>query len=535
MAGAIDGPHSSDRASDRAAPADARASVHHDVQLGAAETAAPMVASEIRRKAALGAIWLGSRGVGVRVFGLAGNVVLARLLVPSEFGTVAVGLALLTFGLLVFDGGLGASLIRRAENPTVDDLRNVLAVQMAGAMGLAALVAGIGIAVGERVGSIAAVMMLALPIAAIRGPGTISLERRLAFRPIAAVEVGEVLAYYLWAAVTVAAGLGVWGLATASVVKALVGTVILLGVSPVGLLKPAVSLERIRSLLHFGLRVQAVQIVGAVRDQGVNLGTFTIAGAATLGIWMLAARLLQIPLLLLESLWRVSFPAMSQLLGAGEDPRPLLERGVRLTATVMGLILTVLVSSTPALVPALFGPGWGEATGAIAAACLGLQINGPVSAAVAGYLFASGQAGIMVRSATLQTVAWFAVTFPLLPHLGVIAVGVGYVAVALVEAVILSRAAAQQAGARLVRGLVPPLLVAIVASAIGWELTDSLGPTIFAAAAGGLVGGFLYVLALFALGRSFINDLVMLGSTAWRRRHDRAQVDAVDASASSRS
>ena len=37
-------------------------------------------------------------------------------------------------------------------------------------------------------------------------------------------------------------------------------------------------------------------------------------------------------LLLFEALWRLSFPALSQLMAAGEDPKPLMERGVTVVA-----------------------------------------------------------------------------------------------------------------------------------------------------------------------------------------------------------
>ena len=241
---------------------------------GTPETSAP----ELRRRVAASALVLGVRGLGVRILGLAGNVVLARLLVPSEFGTVALALSILAFATVVFDGGLGASLMRRPREPTVEELRNVLAVQLAGALVVTTAVAAAGLWLGEA-GTVAAVMMLALPVIALRGPGVVRLEWRLTYGPVAAVEVGEVVAYYGWAVVTVALGFGIWGLATASIVKALVGTVTLLRLVPGALLRPAVSWERIRALFGLGIRIQAVEVIKAVRDQAVNVGTFAIAGS----------------------------------------------------------------------------------------------------------------------------------------------------------------------------------------------------------------------------------------------------------------
>lgn len=477
----------------------------------------PTSATEIRRKAAAGALIIGARGVGIRLLGLAGNVALARLLLPAEFGTVALGLSILVLASLVCDGGLGASLTRQAESPSIIDLRTVLTIQLMAGGVVAALVAAIGLALGG-VGSLAAVMMLGLPVMALRTPALIILERRLNFGPLAAVEVGEVLAFYVWGVTAVALGMGVWGLATAYVVKALTGTTTLLLLAPEGRLAPSRSLSRARPLLGFGVRFQGVELVGVLRDQGINVGTAVIAGLGTLGLWTIAMRILQIPLLLFESLWRVSFPAMAQLIAVGEDPKPVMERGVNLAAVASGLLLCMLVSSTPALIPGVFGPRWTDATAAIPAACLGLQINGPVSAAAAGYLFASGHVGIVLRSAAAQLAAWFAVCFSLLPLLGVAAIGVGYLAASVTEACIFVSVVHRRAGARLVPALLPPLLIAVAASSAGWLVTAAQEPTIAAAVGGALLGAALYGTAMVILQRAAVVELVGLSRRALGRR-----------------
>ncbi|HEV2061040.1 MAG TPA: oligosaccharide flippase family protein [Solirubrobacteraceae bacterium] len=475
-----------------------------------------MSAAEIRRKAVIGAAMLGARGVGIRLLGLAGNVALARLLVPAEFGTVALGLSVLTFVSLVSDGGLAAGLIRRTEEPTRADLRTVLSLQLVAGTVVAALTAGIGLWLGG-VGGVVAIMMLALPVTALRAPGQIVLERRLNFGPLAAVEVGEVFAYYVWGVTAVALGLGVWGLATASVVKALTGTITLLALAPEGRLPPSTSLAGSRSLLAFGVRFQAVDLVGVVRDQGVNVGTAIIAGLSTLGLWTLAMRILQIPLLLFESLWRVSYPAMSQLIGTGENPKRVMERGVKLAAVATGLLMSALVSSTPALVPGVFGERWTDAAVAIPAACLGLQINGPISAAAAGYLFASGHVGVVLRSAVAQLIAFFAVAFSLLPLLGVAAVGLGYFAASVAEACIFVTVIRRRAGASLAPPLLPVVAIAVGASAAGWFITAAEEPTLAMALRGALLGAAIYVVAIVLLQRGAATDLMGLSRRVLRR------------------
>lgn len=51
----------------------------------------PLTAEEVKTRAAGGALTLGARNVVVFAIGLAGNLVLARLLLPRDLGLVALG------------------------------------------------------------------------------------------------------------------------------------------------------------------------------------------------------------------------------------------------------------------------------------------------------------------------------------------------------------------------------------------------------------------------------------------------------------
>ena len=461
---------------------------------------------EIRKRVVAGAAAIGARGVAINILAFVGNVALARLLVPADFGTVAMGLALLTLMTLVADGGLGAGLIRRPQPPSAEDLRALLGVQLV----LSCLIAGVSVAVSLRLGrtaDVVALILAALPVTALRGPAIVRLQRQLTFGPQAAVEVTEVFAYYAWGIATVALGFGVWGLASASIVKALTGTAVLLRMAPDGLVRPLTRPSYIRPMLRFGVRFQAVQVIGSIRDQGASIGTAAVAGAATLALWTIAWRLMQVPFLLFQTLWRVSFPAMAQLEAAGEDPRPIIERVVRLAAAGTGVILTALAASSPSLIPALFGRVYADAADAVPPVCLALQISGPVSVAAAGYLFASGQVGVVLRASVLQVFIWFGIAFPLLPFVGVGAVGIGFSAAALTETVIFTRAVRRATGARLVPGLVVPFAAAAAASGCGWLLATVMGPTLPGAIASAAVGVALYALAMLVAERALVAEL----------------------------
>lgn len=472
----------------------------------------PRTGAQVRFRAVSSAAVVAVRGIAVRALGLAGNIVLARLLVPEEFGTVAFGLAFVTFAKYLSDGGLAAGLIRREAPAGIDDLRSMVAVQLTMTSLIAGLAALASIPFG-RVGAVTAVMVAALPVVAFRTPGVVVLERALNYRPLAGAEIAETVAYNVVAIAMVVAGFGVWGIAAATVVRLVIGSAVVVRYGPTGALWPLFSWQKIRPLLSFGVRFQAVAVTNMVRDQGLNFGTAAVAGLGVLGVWALARRILEVPFLLFDSMLRVSFPAMSRLLAAGEAPRPLIERGVSVGAVATGLIVTPLVGSTPALVPAVFGDRWDDVIGVIPAAGLALMIGGPVSVATAGYLFAVGDASRVLKSTVAHTGAWLTVGLSLLPLMGAPALGLGWVASSLVDASVLGRGASRRTGARLVRNLAWPFAGALAGGGAGWLLA-SREESLLGAVLGGGAGTGIFLCVVAVGSRSQLVDALNVGRKA---------------------
>jgi O-antigen/teichoic acid export membrane protein len=63
---------------------------------------------EIRRKAAHGVLFVSLRSFAVRGLGLLGSLILARLLLPRDFGVLAFGQTLIAFGGFFADAGIAA-------------------------------------------------------------------------------------------------------------------------------------------------------------------------------------------------------------------------------------------------------------------------------------------------------------------------------------------------------------------------------------------------------------------------------------------
>ena len=247
-----------------------------------ANSSGPLDATEVRRRAASGAAVLGARGAIVYTLAVGANLVLAGLLDPRDFGIVALGSVLIVAGVHLGDVGFGAPLIRREADPLRVELEAVNGLQLA-LTGLIAIAAAAAAPAFGRDGAIVALMAASLPITVLRAPSVIVLERRLAYRVIATTDVVEAVAYYLWAVVAVAIGFGVWGLASAVVVRAIAGTATMAVVGPLGLLRPRWSWRHVRPMLGFGAKFQAAMVVTLVRVQGLNVLVAAVAGVATLG------------------------------------------------------------------------------------------------------------------------------------------------------------------------------------------------------------------------------------------------------------
>jgi O-antigen/teichoic acid export membrane protein len=469
-------------------------------------------ATEIRRKALSGVALVAGRQAIVKVAALLGNVVFARLLSPTDFGMVAFGLTVLYLVQCLSDGGLGVGLIRRPEKPDHEDLRVLLGYQLIFTTLLAVAVAAAAAPFGTA-GLVTAIMMPALPLFAFRAPSSIVFERNLDYTPLVRVEIVEQLCYYAWGVALLVLGAGVWGLATASVVRAMVGTLALLSVSPVARLTPSFTWQRLKPMLGFGVKFQAVQLVNTGGFQLLNFGIAGIGGLAVLGLWTLAWRLAQVPYMLFGTLWRVSYPAAAQLLAAGESARQMIERGLSLAAVGTGAILATTTGAVSPLIPVLFGHRWMPVANVLPVAFFALQASGPVSVATAGYLYAVGDTATILRAATATSLVWLLVTLPLLSTMGVVAVGVGWMVSSLIEIPILSRPTHRRTGAVFLKPILTPWIAASVAGAAGWLVSRTVSHGLTAALLGAATAVCVYALPIVLLRRE---DLLSISRLARR-------------------
>ncbi len=465
----------------------------------------------VKRRAKSGIFFVGSWGLMSLIVGFGGNLLLARMLTPADFGIVAIGATLMLFTTSIADGGLGSGLIRRELPPTRGELKATLALQLALTCTLAAVAAGVGALVGGA-GLVVALMMTALPIAAFQTPGRVMLSRAVRFKAISTIEGVATILYYGWAVgLVVFAGWDVWALASAVVVRAVILALGITALGGMGVVLPSFrGAAALKPVIAFGLRFQGVSLAGMLREQLLNVGVVAISGVNTLGFWTLTKRLLEFPALMFEPLHRVSFPVLSHVLAAKQDPAKMLDRGVAVASTAAGVVLVGMAAACPGLVPFVFGEQWRPVGEILPWICGSLLVAGPLSVVAVGFLYASDAPSVVLKATIAHTLVLFAVTFPLLPSVGPAAIGIGSLAGAIVDAGIMARAISSRCSSRPLEGLLPTVAVAVLAGGVGLAVSAAGGHDALSGIEGGIAAAAVYLFVLTLVRRAVVLDTLHL-------------------------
>jgi O-antigen/teichoic acid export membrane protein len=437
----------------------------------------------VRTRAVRGATMFVGRDVLVQFIGFATGLILARLLTPADFGITTLGLTIVGAANVIADGGIAASLISRKEPPTSAELRAVNGFQLTLTLAITAVAVPIGFALGGD-GPATAIILLSLPLYAVRTPPMLLFERRLQFAPRIIIQVAELVTYGVVAIALALMGLGVWAMPLALVARAAAGTVYCYILSPTKWALPTLRLGLVRPLLGFGVRFQMKSIVQLVRDIAVVSVVGSLGGLQSLGFYGFCIRLLNVPKTAATALGEVTFPAFSRLIGNGEDVGPLLKRTTLTSSLINALTIAPLVAASPALIGFFFGHKWTDASLALPGLGIGLIIGGPLGWNVVNYLYATGDSKTPLWiSGILNGIATIAFVAVGVKYFGLVGLGAGVAAGQLVTTPQLLWQVQRRGGPNLWRACLAPAASASASMALGWWVCKFLNDTLLAGVA----------------------------------------------------
>ena len=318
----------------------------------------------LKRQAAEGAYWTGTSSVVVTVLQFAQLAVLARLLVPEDFGLMAMMMVVVGFAQVFADMGMSNAIIHR-QDTTDDQLSslywlNILAGTVLFLLLLAAVPAIEAFFAEPRLAELIPVTALIFLIAPFGQVYQALLQKNLRFRELA---VGETSAAAVSAAVAITAaiaGQGIYALIFGQLANIACRTAVLIGYGWSDW-RPSLHFRRrdLDNYLSFGLFQTGERAINYISERLDQLLIGALLGAEALGYYHLAFNLVILPVARINPvLTRVAFPIFARI----QDDAAKLRHGFmtmqRVLAALNFPLLFGLAVVVPVFVPTVLGEQW---------------------------------------------------------------------------------------------------------------------------------------------------------------------------------
>lgn len=324
----------------------------------------PTAAPSLTARTARGFAWVFTGSVGQAVLQIVATVVLARLLTPDEFGSVAAALLVVGLTQLVTQLGVAAALVHRPEL-TDGDVAAAFWFSMTLSVVMAALLAGFATALNPLVGlpadsDLIPLLSLSLLFAGAIAVPTGLLQRELRFRPMATVDLLAAGPALIGVSVVLALlGFGAAALAWAEVAAALVKAVGYLALTRPNVRLDRRAWDRLRPMLNFGSGYSLTQLGNWFALNADNLVVANVLGTAPLGVYTRAYNLLNEPANVIGGAAdKALFPAMARVREDGARLRAAYVRTASLVALVTVPAAVLLFVLAPEVVHVLLGTQW---------------------------------------------------------------------------------------------------------------------------------------------------------------------------------
>lgn len=310
-----------------------------------------------------GAVWLIVARLLDRALGLFSTLILARLLVPADFGLVAIATSILALVEALTSFGLDAALIRhkaarREHFDTVWTLY-VLLGALIGATLLCAAIPAANFFDEPRLASILAALAAVAFVRGFENVGMLALERELSFRRVFVFIAGKKAAAVCTGVLLAFAVRDYRALLGGMAASALTGVALSYALHTY---RPRPCLTCWRELLSFSKWLLIKNLLDYFRLRYADVVIGRVAGPSAVGVYSVGAEIAMLPTTeLVAPINRAVLPGYTQMAREAD----VLRRGF---VAVLGLVAVValpaavgIAAIAPLLVPALLGQHWSGA------------------------------------------------------------------------------------------------------------------------------------------------------------------------------
>ncbi|MBF2016561.1 MAG: lipopolysaccharide biosynthesis protein [Rivularia sp. T60_A2020_040] len=296
------------------------------------------------------------------VLQMGSTVVLARLLVPEDYGLIGMVTVVIGFARLFKDLGLSTATIQKSEI-NHNQVSTLFWINFAISCATALVVAGLAPVVAwfykePRLTYITFALASSFIFGGLTVQHQALLQRQMSFTSLGKIEIGSMLAGVVTAIISAWYGLGYWALVFMQIATAIANTV---GVWVACSWRPGVPLRRsgIRSMLAFGGNMTGFNIVNYFSRNLDNVLIGQYWGPQELGLYAQAYKLLLLPINQINGpITSVALPALSSLQSEPEKYRRYYYKAILFITTIGMPIIAFMFASADKVILLILGKQW---------------------------------------------------------------------------------------------------------------------------------------------------------------------------------
>ncbi len=333
---------------------------------------------ELRKKTVTGSFWTLFERFGYLAIQFVSNLVLARLLMPDDFGTIGVLIIFTTLSYVLIDSGLSSALVQKkdiseADKSTVFFTNLGLAVSVYGIIFFTAPLVAMYFH-NPDIAKLLRVLELMVVIDAFSAIQTTMLSRDMNFKVLAKYKIISIIIAVAVSIALAYAGMGVWALVVQYLLFSLCRA-LLLWIRTKWRPVLVFSKSSFKSLFGYGSKLLLSQSIATLYEQFQSILIGRNFSAKDLGYYTQARQLMQIPV---DSLGRVvngvSFPAYSKLQNEREQLRLMARQNLQILVFVNTPLMFYLSTIAKPLLVFLYSDKWIDSIPYFQFLCLGYGI-----------------------------------------------------------------------------------------------------------------------------------------------------------------
>lgn len=316
----------------------------------------------MERRVATGVAWSFSEKLLTMIIQMVVSIVVARELMPEDFGVMAIMTFFTSVALTIVDSGFSQTLIRKRE-PTDADYASVLSFNLITSailyIVLVALAAPLAAFYNQPIiADIAPVLFLLLPINALCVVQTVMFTRELRFKLLSEIVFSASLISGVVAIVMAFMGCGIWALVVQRLLMMAIKAIAFWYIRRWRTTERA-SMASLSAMAPFSLRLLATDLVASIYNNVAQLFIGKVYSTHSLGYYSQAQKLKDLPVLsTVQAVQGVTYPALSRM---AEDKERLKEgymRIVRMVSFILFPAMLGLIAIAPDMFMLLLGEKW---------------------------------------------------------------------------------------------------------------------------------------------------------------------------------